>query len=405
MKRLSLLALAALLLSLGSCRSSSEDATAVKINAIYNGVKSVLAPDSRSKIFEVNVEKRGGEYVLHGATNDAGCRDSLIEALCANNIKVADSICLLPSADLGDKLYGVTAQSVINFRTGDSYSAESATQTLMGTPVGILEKRGGWTRAVTPEGYIAWVSSPSLAEMNLAEFEEYRNGEKVIVTEKYITMYEKPSASSQMVSDAVWGDILLDLGNTGGWKRVAIADGREGYVPDSSVEGLKKWLKRCDPTPENIIKTAREFIGVPYMWGGTSIKAVDCSGFTKSVYYLNGLILARDASQQGYTGDNIDITEYTGGEYTLQSLRNLKKGDLIFFGSKGAGEKKERITHVGIYIEEGVFIHSAGKVRINSLIPDAENYYPGSVRLIRAQRILGNEDCGKGIISMNTIYE
>lgn len=405
MKKLSLLALAAVLLSLGSCRSSSEDATAVEIRDIYGGVKSVLAPDGRSKIFEVNVDKNGNEYILHGATNDADCRDSLIKALNASNIKVTDSIRLLPSADLGERLYGVTAQSVINFRTKDSYSAESATQTLMGTPVSILDKRGGWTRAVTPEGYIAWVTSSSLEEMDRAEFEAYQNAEKVIVTERYITMYEKPSASSQMVSDAVWGDILLELGNTGSWKKVAIADGREGYVPGSSVEGLKKWLSRCDPTPENIIKTAKQFIGVPYMWGGTSIKAVDCSGFTKSVYYLNGLILARDASQQGYTGDNIDITKYADGEYTLHSLENLKKGDLIFFGSKAAGGEKERITHVGIYIEEGIFIHSAGKVRINSLIPDAENYYPGSVRLIRAQRILGNEDCGKGIISMNTIYE
>ena len=80
-------------------------------------------------------------------------------------------------------------------------------------------------------------------------------------------------------------------------------------------------------------------------------------------------------------------------------------GDLIFFGSKATPERKERITHVGIYIGDGIFIHSAGKVRINSLIPEDDNYYSGSNRLVRAQRMLGNQDCGKGIISMNTIYE
>ena len=405
MKKLPLSALFAVLLLLNSCGSSSEDATIVKIKDIYGGVKSVLAPDGRSKVFEVNVDKIGGDYVLRGATNDANCKDSLLEALSANNVAVLDSIRLLPSADLGDKLYGVTAQSVINFRTRGSYSAESATQTMMGTPVRILEKRDGWTRAITPEGYIAWVSSPSLAYMDEAEFRAYQDADKVVVTDKYITMYEKPSASSQMVSDAVWGNILLDLGNVGAWKKVAIADGREGYVPRSSVQDFDTWLKQRNPTADNIIKTAKQFIGVPYMWGGTSIKAVDCSGFTKSTYYLNGLILARDASQQCYTGDDVDIKQYTDGEYTLDALKNLKKGDLIFFGSKATPEKKERITHVGIYIEDGIFIHSAGKVRINSLIPDADNYYTGSVRLVRAQRILGNQDCGKGIVSMNTIYE
>ena len=141
------------------------------------------------------------------------------------------------------------------------------------------------------------------------------------------------------------------------------------------------------------------------MWGGTSIKAVDCSGFTKSTYYLNGIILARDASQQCYTGDDIDISKYVDGEQTKEALANLKMGDLIFFGSKATPERKERITHVGIYIGDGIFIHSAGKVRINSLIPEDDNYYSGSNRLVRAQRMLGNQDCGKGIISMNTIYE
>jgi cell wall-associated NlpC family hydrolase len=86
-------------------------------------------------------------------------------------------------------------------------------------------------------------------------------------------------------------------------------------------------------------------------------------------------------------------------------LANLKKGDLIFFGTKATPEKKERITHVGIYIEDGIFIHSATKVRINSLIPTDANYYDGSKRLVRAQRILGNVDAGKDIWSIQTFYK
>ena len=138
------------------------------------------------------------------------------------------------------------------------------------------------------------------------------------------------------------------------------------------------------------------------MWGGTSMKAVDCSGFTKTVYFLNGVILARDASQQCYTGDDVDIKEYTdNNNYSVEALGNLKKGDLIFFGTKATPEKKERITHVGIYIDNGKFIHSATRVKENSLIPSDSDYYDGSKRMIRAQRIIGTQDKGKGVESID----
>ncbi len=388
----------------GSCCNQS-DSTIEKFKDIQKGVKSALAPDGRSKTFETSLEKEGNKYVLRGVTTEQKAKDSLVQALQAANIQFEDSLFMLPCAKLGDKLYGVATQSVINFRTGGKYSAESATQAMMGTPLRILEKKGGWTRAITPEGYISWVTSGSIEYMNEEEFNKYMAAPKVIVTDKYVTMTEGPSASSLMVTDAVWGNILLDLGSVGAWQKVAIADGRTGYLPKSSVQDFNKWLDSRNPTADNIIATAKQFIGVPYMWGGTSIKAVDCSGFCKSTYFLNGIILARDASQQCYTGDNVDITKYVNDStYTVEALSNLKKGDLIFFGTKATPEKKERVTHVGIYIENGIFIHSATKVRINSLIPTDANYYDGSKRLIRAQRILGNQDAGKGIVSVVNDY-
>jgi cell wall-associated NlpC family hydrolase len=128
------------------------------------------------------------------------------------------------------------------------------------------------------------------------------------------------------------------------------------------------------------------------MWGGTSIKAMDCSGFTKTAFYLNGVILERDASQQAKTGEDVDISE---------GFDNLQKGDLLFFGSKATQERGERITHVGIYMGNGEFIHSATSVRINSLIPDAYNYYEGSTRLVRANRLITKIDNDPGIVSIN----
>ncbi len=406
MKKLVLLATLPVVALYGCCGGEKTTKEAAAFETISKEMKAQYAPDGRSKTLEVKLEQTANGYALKGVTNQPEAKAAYVKAFEDKGIKVLDSIAMLPSEKLEGKIYGVSNQSVINFRTSGKYSAESATQVMMGTPLQILEKKDGWTRAITPEGYISWVSSGSITYMDKAEFDAYQAAKKVIVTTKYATMYEGPSASSQMVSDVVWGNILLDKGAQGAWQKVAISDGREGYVLKSDVTDFNKWLDSRNPTAENIIATAKQFIGVPYMWGGTSIKAVDCSGFCKSTYFLNGIVLARDASQQCLTGDGVDISKYVdGGEYTREALANLKKGDLIFFGTKATPEKKERITHVGIYIEDGIFIHSATKVRINSLIPTDENYYDGSKRLVRAQRILGNVDAGKDIWSLQTFYK
>ena len=121
-------------------------------------------------------------------------------------------------------------------------------------------------------------------------------------------------------------------------------------------------------------------MGVPYLWGGTSTKGVDCSGFTKTVYSLNGIQLLRNASHQARLGEAVELNP---------ELSNLKKGDLLFFGSAANDRRPERVTHVGIYLENKRFIHSSGLVRINSLDPKSPVY---DVRrhktLIRVRRYL-----------------
>jgi hypothetical protein len=105
---------------------------------------------------------------------------------------------------------------------------------------------------------------------------------------------------------------------------------------------------------EALVKTARDFIGVPYLWGGTSYDTgFDCSGLTMTVYQLNGLNLPRHSATQFDAGNPVDRD-------------NLQKGDLIFFATKGKG----KVSHVGIYIGDGRFIHapSRGKtIRIDYL--------------------------------------
>ena len=360
---------------------------------IFKEVKSEFAPDRRVKTFEaqIGIPEQGGKVILRGSTTEREAKDTLIKRLRNNGIEVLDSMVTLPDPALDGKIFGITALSVINLRYGPDFSNEPATQTLLGTPLKILEKTGGWSRVMTPEGYIAWVTSGSLEEMQEAQYEEWLLSPRLIITAHYTIFRDAPSPGGGVVMDGVMGGIVQTRGIAGRYYKVILPGGKSAYLLVQDAVPLDKWIASLDPSPENIVKTAKQFTGFPYMWAGTSPKAMDCSGFTKTVYLMNGIILERDASQQGLTGDSISIAN---------GFDSLRGGDLLFFGTKASEGKKERISHVGIYIGSGEFIHSSTSVRISSLLPEAANWYEGTGRLLRARRILTRTDAEEGIVSV-----
>ena len=285
---------------------------------------------------------------------------------------------------------GIVRESVINLRTFPKYSAEMGTQALMGTPVHILETVHGWSRVVTPEGYTAWTSEESVQKMSTLEYAAWKSSPKVIVSNYFTVLRSQPSEKASVVSDVVWGDIMGLMGNKGKYIQVLLPDGRTGYLLKSFGKPSTEWFANHQPTASNIIETAKKFIGFPYLWGGTSIKGMDCSGFTKTSFFLNGVILARDASQQARTGENVDITN---------GFSKLQPADLLFFGSMK--ENKEHVSHVGMYIGNGEFIHSSGTVHISSLVPGSANYDAfNTKRLLRAQRMITRIDRDSAIVSI-----
>jgi hypothetical protein len=286
--------------------------------------------------------------------------------------------------------YGITVQSVIDLRLSPSFAGEMGTQTLMGTPLRVLESVHGWSRLMTPEGYTAWATDESVEVMTKAEYKEWNAAPKLIVTVYFSVLRSQPSETSDVVSDVIWGDIVRNQGDAGNYYKVMTPAGKTAYLQKAFLMPFDQWLATRHPTAGNIIATAKHFIGFPYVWGGTSVKGVDCSGFTKTCYYLNGVILRRDASQQVQTGENVDISK---------GYDNLKPADLLFFGSMKDG--KQHITHVAMYIGNGEFVQSAGTVHISSLIPGTKNYDAfNTKRLLRARRIITKIDKDPGIVTV-----
>ncbi|MBP6673570.1 MAG: C40 family peptidase, partial [Bacteroidetes bacterium] len=295
---------------------------------------------------------------------------------------IIDSIVVLPDERLGERSWGIITVSVANMRSDPGEDAELSSQVLMGSVVKVLKKKGGWVYIQSPDKYLGWADPDQMVRVTESTAKDWTNAKRVFVTSYFGFVLQQPDAQSFPVCDITGGAVLKDLGTSGEWTKVGLADGRTGFVPKISVIDYSLWGEQLRPVADNIERTGRYLMGVPYLWGGTSPKGVDCSGFTRTVFLLNGQQLNRDANQQAEQGEEIE----PGAQF-----ENLRKGDLLFFGRKADEKRPERIVHVGIYLGNRLFIHSSGKVRLNSFDPASPIYdEPDLKRFVRARRVIAS---------------
>lgn len=369
-----------------------------EVQNIIKETKLKYAPDDRTAIFTIKAIKQDKSVYLEGKTNIPEAKAELLSKIAELKIKCDDWIVSLPTKDLGEEVYGVINQSVANLKTASSHASEMATQSLLGFPVKVLEKtHDDWYRIQTPEKYIAWVEGDGVARKSKKELDDYFSAKKIIYTNYAGFSYQSPDNKSQVVSDIVKGDVLKFVQTKDNFTEVEYPDGRHAFLENDNIKDLNDWYNGITVNTNDIIETAKKFVGIPYFWGGTSVKAMDCSGFTKTVYYLNGILLNRDASQQVNQGELVD---------TKDGFTKLLKGDLLFFGTKGTDSTKERVTHVGMYIGNYEYIHCSGRVRFNSFDNSKENFNAFRFNsFIKAKRIVGviNKNVNE-LINSNNFY-
>src|SRR5205807_2838319 len=204
------------------------------------------------------------------------------------------------------------------------HKAEMATQVLMGNTVRVLKGSRIWYYVETGDGYRAWLEKGTFVRCTHEQVEAWNRSPLLIVTAFEERILEQPNPGAQPVSDVVVGDLLRKTGEESDWFKVELPDGRAGWLLKEAAEDYAAWKKSRQPTPENVERAARLFLGRPYLWGGNSPKGLDCSGLTKMVFFMNGIDLRRNASDQAGQGGEVPLD---------RNLSRLKKGDLLFFGA------------------------------------------------------------------------
>jgi len=239
----------------------------------------------------------------------------------------------------------VVVVPVANMYSQPTEKSDVVSQAIYGSNVVLLQARGEWSRIQTPDHYKGWTPSRYL-RIVLTGDGYAASGPTVQVESLFANIYSEPDVTKHKPVITAPFETILEVAPANdspkipahheGWLQVRLPGQTLAWIQAGDVES--------DPKPLSIaesIELAKRFLGIPYLWGGRSSFGFDCSGFTQMLVRARGIIMPRDADQQAaWSG----VTAVERGD--------LQPGDLLFFGSSTKG-----ITHTGMYIGDGQFIH------------------------------------------------
>lgn len=232
---------------------------------------------------------------------------------------------------------------------------ERVTQALLGANLTqVREGEDGWVYVEAADTYRGWTECRFLTEQSMATTAQ--------IWAPFADLRTGPDTAAPLIARLSLGSALsAGSEESNGWCAVTLPGGESGWV---KTETLK-------PLSRNSVEWACELLGTPYLWGGSSAFGLDCSGLVQLCNKLAGLPLRRDADIQR-----------SDPRFAPVAFEDLQAGDLVFFGKKDP----LKITHVGMQLDAGHFIHSAGGAGVIITEWDGDTRYAPTY--IDARRIL-----------------
>lgn len=251
---------------------------------------------------------------------------------------------------------GLIKGNNINLRSKPTTTAKVIGK-LSNKTVKILSKSGAWYK-VSYNGLTGWVSADFVSTSAAsASTQNTNNTLSGLISKSNVNVRATPSSSAKIVTKLTNEKVSI-LSSSGNWYKISYGK-TIGWVSKDLVSVSKSSSSTTKQTTlrNRLILCSRGYLGTRYVYGGSTPKGFDCSGFTSYVYKKCGIKINRTATQQA-----------AQGKYVSKS--NLQPGDLVFFDTDGSGGKS--ISHVGIYIGNSNFIHASSgkskrKVTISSL--------------------------------------
>jgi cell wall-associated NlpC family hydrolase len=249
----------------------------------------------------------------------------------------------------------VVLKPAANMYSGASEQSDVVSQALYGTAVRLIEEHAGWARVETPDRYIGWIPEEWVRPLGESEAPYASQGRVAQISSLFSNVYQEPDVTKHQPLLTLPFEARLEVvaepeEHSRRWLQVRLADGRLA------------WMQRGDagfdtaPLPvAALVEFSKRFLGLPYLWGGSSTFGYDCSGFAQMLCRRRGVLIPRDAGPQA---------RWEG--MAAVERPDLQPGDFVYFGSS-----LEKITHTGMYLGGGEFIsattHEQPVVRIDRL--------------------------------------
>lgn len=258
-------------------------------------------------------------------------------ALCASAVLSSANIVVaqqsVPNPDF------VVAKPVIDMYAQPSTDQAVVSQAIYGAGVLSLEQKDHWYKIRTADDYTGWVAASDLLAVKGSPYA--LDGNSVEVAALSANIYREPDVTRHAALLTLPWEARLETapgvaGDNARWLQVRLVDGTTAWVQRGDVSS-----KPAPLSIDQMLELAHRFLGITYTWGGVSSFGFDCSGFTQMLERQRGIVMPRDAKLQA-VWSGVDPVE----------RKDLKPGDLLFFGATAA-----KITHTGMYLGDGRFIH------------------------------------------------